>query len=445
MMPTVEEICIKEIVTTPINSTVESAVKKMAKSNVRTILVEDKEAHEYYIFTSSDAIEYKIQNISLQTKLKDVVLKRVQKIDAKISILELLNNEEELDDYLAVVSKKDIIGILSNSDIINNIDPKILMQRQTIGNLILQYTPITVYKNEAAINTIKLMKYKNVDAVIIINDDHKPLGIFTTKDFLNIIDKNLNLNVPISKYMSSPLLTVSQTVRIFEALEFIKEKHFKRIVVTNDEGEISGVITQTELLRIVNNKWMEIIKERGHELSKINENLLKKTQHLEKKASTDYLTQLLNRRKFNSLVEYELNQIKRYDKRDFSLLLFDIDNFKYINDTFGHDIGDKILQELSKIIKISIRNSDIACRWGGEEFAVALSNTNIEDGLLVAEKLRSSVQNHSFPEDLNVTCSFGLAQFHSDDDQNSLFKRADEALYKAKKTGKNKVILEALL
>lgn len=444
MMPTVEEICVKDIVTASINSTVEDAIKQMAKSNVRSVLILDYDCHEYYIFTSNDAIEYKLQNISLQTKLKDVVLQRAQKVDSKVSILEIIDQEETIDEYLVAVHENRIIGILSQSDIINNIDPKILMQRQTIGKLLLQYTPVTVYKDEAAINTIKLMKYKHVDAVIIMDGDNKPAGIFTTKDFLNILDKDLELNVPIHKYMSSPLLTVGNDIKIYEALEFIKEKHFKRIVVADENGEISGVITQTELLRIVNNKWMEIIKERGQELSKANETLLKKAESLEKKASTDYLTKLNNRRKFNTLIEYELTQMKRYKDRDLCVIVFDIDGFKYINDTYGHDTGDKILQEISKILKVSVRNSDITCRWGGEEFAIALSETNIEDALLVAEKLRATVENHIFVNDLRITCSFGVSQYHSDDTYPTLFKRADEALYKAKNTGKNKVVLEHL-
>lgn len=442
MMPTVEDICVKEVVTAGFDSTVEEAVKQMAKSNVRSVIINDTDAQEYYIFTTSDAIEYKIRNLSLQTKLKDVILQRAQKVDAKVNVLEIIDQDEINNEYLVVVHENKIMGILSQSDIINNIDPKILMQRQTIGNLLLQYTPVSVYKDEAAINTIKLMKYKHIDAVIIIDDNHKPAGIFTTKDFLNIMDKDLDLNVPIHKYMTSPLLTVPDTIKIYEALEFIKEKHFKRIVVTNEDGEISGVITQSELLRIVNNKWLEIIKEKGQKLSKDNETLLKKAENLEKKASTDFLTQLNNRRKFNSLIEYEITQIKRYNDRDLSIIVFDIDGFKYINDNFGHDTGDKILQTIAKITKISIRNSDIACRWGGEEFAIALSETNIEDAILVAEKLRATIENHIFAEELRITCSFGISQYHSDDTYHSLFKRADEALYRAKNTGKNKVVIE---
>ena len=213
---------------------------------------------------------------------------------------------------------------------------------------------------------------------------------------------------------------------------------------TKFSGKLKGVITQSELLRLVNNKWMEIIKQKGDELSKINQKLLEKTVSLEEKASTDFLTKLYNRRKFDDIMEYEVNQVKRYKDRDLCVLLLDIDGFKYINDTYGHDIGDKILQDIARILKISSRQSDVVCRWGGEEFAIALSETNLENALIVSEKIRITIEHHTFTNDLRLTCSFGISQYHTNDTYSSLFKRADEALYKAKNTGKNKVVIEHL-
>ena len=244
--------------------------------------------------------------------------------------------------------------------------------------------------------------------------------------------------------MSSPLQTLSSNVKIYEALDFIKIKHFKRIVVTNEFGKISGVITQAELLRLINNKWMELIKDRGTELSLINKKLMQKTSILEESASTDFLTKLYNRRKFDSLITYEIEQIKRYHHGNLCMILLDIDNFKIVNDTHGHDTGDEILKEIGSIIKSSSRNTDIASRWGGEEFALSLSHTNIEEALLVAQKIRISIENFKFINNLSITCSFGISQFRTSDNYHSLFKRADTALYEAKNTGKNKVVIERL-
>ncbi|MGB5867644.1 MAG: diguanylate cyclase [Arcobacteraceae bacterium] len=444
MMPTVSDICIKEIVSIKITATILDAVKLMKDNNVRSILILGSVCDNYFILTANHAIEYKVQNISLDTPLSQIELEIAHKIDANINVLELINQEELESEYLIVLDNNTIIGILSQTDIINNIDPQILIQKQSIANVMLQYTVQTIYQDEATINAIKIMKAKEIDSIIVINNENKPLGIFTTKDFLNIINNDANLNLPIKTYMSAPLETLPSSVKIYEALEFIRQRHFKRIVVTNEFGKITGLITQTELLRLINNKWMELIKDRGNQLSEINKKLMEKTSMLEQNASTDFLTKLYNRRKFDALLEYEIEQIKRYKHGSLSMILLDIDNFKKINDIYGHDIGDEILKEIGKIIKFSSRNSDVACRWGGEEFALSLSHTNIEDAFLVAQKIRATIESYSFINDLKITCSFGVSEFRTTDTLTSLFKRADLALYEAKNTGKNRVAMERL-
>ena len=442
MFPTVEQICTKEIITIGINHTIEEAVRAMTNANVRSVLIISDSCEEYFILTVNDTINYKIQNIPLQTKLSNLTLKEVKKIDAKTNILEIINQDDEIYEYMVVIFENRLIGIISQTDIINNIDPQILMQKQSVGNLILQYTAITIYKDESTMNAIKIMQMKHIDSLLVVDESNHALGIFTTKDFLNIINNNSNLKLPIKNYMSSPLQSVPSTISIAEAIKFIQDKHFKRIVVTDSKGKVSGIVTQMELLRLLNNKWMEIIKQRGTELSIINKKLIERTASLEEKASTDFLTQLFNRRKFDSLIEYEIKQIKRYHDKDLCLILLDIDNFKHINDAYGHDVGDIILKEIAKIIKLSIRESDIASRWGGEEFAICLSHTTIQDSLIVAQKIRQTIESFIFTQELRITCSFGISQLHTTDSYIELFKRADEALYKAKRTGKNKVEIE---
>ena len=444
MMPTVSDICTKEIVSINIKSTISDAIRLMTEKNVRSVLITEEDCKNYFIFTTNNAIEYKIKNLSLDTKLNELNLPKIQKIDANVSVLEITNKDDLISEYFIVLDQGKVVGILSQTDIINNIDPQMLLQKQTISSIMLQYTVQTVYENEATINAIKIMKNEDVDSVIIIDDERKPLGIFTTKDFLNIVSETADFTLPIKKYMSSPLETLPKDVKIYEALRFIRTKHFKRLIVTDENDKIAGVITQQELLRLINNKWMEVIRDRGLELSKINDELMKKTSLLEATASQDFLTKLYNRRKFDTLLQYEIEQINRYQGREMSMIIIDIDNFKSINDTYGHDVGDEILKELAEILTKLSRNSDVVSRWGGEEFALNLTHTAIEDALFVAEKLRATIERHTFSNNLKITCSFGVSQFRTTDKANDLFKRADKALYEAKNTGKNKVVLKRL-
>ena len=166
-----------------------------------------------------------------------------------------------------------------------------------------------------------------------------------------------------------------------------------------------------------------------------------KSNLLEYQASHDKLTGLYNRNKFDDIYSKEIKRAKRYNN-DLSMIIFDVDNFKTINDTFGHQIGDEVLKDIAKISLENIREQDISSRWGGEEFMILLPQTNKNGAEIVANKIRNSIENHSFTNNsLKVTASFGVTQFCvKNDDEDSFMSKADKLLYKAKETGKNKVM-----
>jgi diguanylate cyclase (GGDEF)-like protein len=162
---------------------------------------------------------------------------------------------------------------------------------------------------------------------------------------------------------------------------------------------------------------------------------------LEGMVNYDSLTNIHNRRSFSEFLHQEIGRCERYHKV-FSLIMLDIDYFKKINDGYGHDIGDKILQELTGIVSQCIRKSDLFARVGGEEFAVVAPETSLEDARLLAEKIREKVEENVFAKNLKVTISLGVSQYKSKDDTNTIFKRADNALYKAKENGRNRSEIE---
>ncbi len=129
--------------------------------------------------------------------------------------------------------------------------------------------------------------------------------------------------------------------------------------------------------------------------------------------------------------------------RDISFLFFDIDHFKKINDTYGHDVGDKVLKEFASVVKNSLRVGDIFARWGGEEFVVILLGSNEMDSKVKADEIRKKVEDMTFdnPSELKITVSIGVAEFDGDITFENLIKNADNALYKAKDTGRNKVVV----
>ncbi|MBU1087790.1 MAG: diguanylate cyclase [Candidatus Omnitrophica bacterium] len=162
-------------------------------------------------------------------------------------------------------------------------------------------------------------------------------------------------------------------------------------------------------------------------------------------AITDGLTSLYNHRYFQTNINSELTRVLRYP-RPLSLIMFDIDFFKTFNDTYGHPMGDLVLTEISKVIKKNVRKVDIACRYGGEEFAVILPETKIKEAILVAEKIRTTVEKLRFNtgrgnKKEKVTVSGGVAQFKSGMTKADFVRCADDSLYKAKSEGKNKICI----
>jgi diguanylate cyclase (GGDEF)-like protein/PAS domain S-box-containing protein len=157
------------------------------------------------------------------------------------------------------------------------------------------------------------------------------------------------------------------------------------------------------------------------------------------RSTHDYLTQLYNRHYFDELFEIEVERAKRYE-HPLSLILFDIDDFKKVNDTFGHETGDAVLIELTKLITAAIRDSDICARWGGEEFIILMPHTSKEQAIIKANHLRNLISNHVFAKVDVITCSFGICEITDFDHAFRAFSQADEALYEAKSQGKNRVI-----
>ncbi|MDN4501112.1 GGDEF domain-containing protein [Alteromonadaceae bacterium BrNp21-10] len=177
------------------------------------------------------------------------------------------------------------------------------------------------------------------------------------------------------------------------------------------------------------------------ELLSINELLSLKNKKIEDLANTDQLTGLLNRlgireALYNGLKDWKTN------RQPFTFVLMDIDHFKKLNDSFGHDAGDLVLQHTAQRLSDNIRRTDFLARWGGEEFILVCPNTNLDDAMIVAEQLREHLASMVITEIPNIgsiTASFGVSTMTTPD-LKALFKDADDALYQAKEQGRNKVV-----
>jgi diguanylate cyclase (GGDEF)-like protein len=159
-------------------------------------------------------------------------------------------------------------------------------------------------------------------------------------------------------------------------------------------------------------------------------------------ALTDSLTGLLNRRAFDEILEHQLRRAYRRS-RQFTLLMIDIDSFKAVNDDYGHQVGDEVIRQVSRVLEANTRAIDTVARYGGEEFAMLLCGSHLEHAGKVAERLRTEVAAIcELPHDIRVTISIGIAAYGPQDTTASLIKRSDEALYFSKRSGRNRVTVE---
>ncbi|UYG00250.1 MULTISPECIES: GGDEF domain-containing protein [unclassified Halomonas] len=165
---------------------------------------------------------------------------------------------------------------------------------------------------------------------------------------------------------------------------------------------------------------------------------VEKEAELERLATTDMLTGLYNRVRFDRLLKTELRRRHRY-VRPFSLIMLDIDFFKAINDSHGHDVGDQVLAKLGQLLTQNLRKVDVCARWGGEEFMILAPETSLEQAVQLAEKIRCCVRQTRFPEAGQVTISLGVVEARLNESQKSVMKRVDDALYIAKEQGRDRV------
>ena len=246
---------------------------------------------------------------------------------------------------------------------------------------------------------------------------------------IGVVHGELNIETSImDQYLKLNNLRISTVFRKVKNKWLLEHMHLSFPSDVHDADE-SYPLKEIEERATVLEK---LVQERTQELQQARE-------ELERLAETDPMTRLYNRMKMDKTLISEIQRATRY-QTTFSIVLFDLDNFKEINDTLGHQIGDQLLEELAAVIRHRVRNTDVIGRWGGDEFLIISPETNLEDAALLAETIRITLSTHNFKNDIHITSSFGVATWMDNDSQDTLIDRADKALYKAKGSGKDQVI-----
>jgi diguanylate cyclase (GGDEF)-like protein len=247
------------------------------------------------------------------------------------------------------------------------------------------------------------------------------------------------------EFIRATLVTVFLSILLSNILVFFFEGVFSPPVTMGDYlgATVIGGIASTLASTIIFSQTyqLSLAKNKSQEQA---ERLLEMQQTLRKHAETDSLTGLANRRMFFEALEKEISRYER-NQRPFSMLLIDIDQFKKVNDTYGHIVGDHVLQELAKIFEEEARNQDLVARTGGEEFCFLLPETTREAARFFGERIRERTSKTLMDCEISrepafiITISIGIAEIQENEDVDQIYNRADMALYHAKTAGRNQV------
>jgi diguanylate cyclase (GGDEF)-like protein len=283
--------------------------------------------------------------------------------------------------------------------------------RETIGELLTLSGEFAVKTADTGTKALEILKHGSVD--LVISDLLMPEmdGISLTKNI-----KEQGIDIPI--IVTTGFASVERAVQSMQAgaADFItKPFNFNQIKITVEKALVT-------------------------------KKLQDEREFYKKLSNSDALTELANYRYFQKVLQKEMARAERYN-RPLSLMMIDIDDFKSCNDTHGHPAGDVVLKEIAMLIKKNTRGCDLTARYGGEEFSVILPETSEEETLVVAERIRESVEKHSFKTEdnkpiNNLSVTIGLSSFpDKTKDKKKLIDTADSALYKGKRSGKNCVVI----
>lgn len=331
----------------------------------------------------------------------------------------------------------------------------------TINNNHLIFMNYEIYKKNNLFNSFSVENKDYIDTTDMMNEYKQITPLMTTRE-----------NQEKNKYDISFVFydkTKSSTIRLREKISKLKnEEYYIRynnqnqvilfgkiadkgyVEITqnishlkNIENEFYGLNINIFLIAFLNLLFMFyllfLIKNMKLSAISLNKKFEKMHENTKKIAFNDKLTGAATRLKFDVVLEELVDVSTRFEEHKFSVIMIDIDNFKKVNDTLGHDYGDFVLKNVSQVILKNIRQSDTFARWGGEEFVIIVPLSDKQDAYLFADKIRQLISEIKFEKLEQITCSFGVAEFEKDDDEKSIMKRADEFLYIAKKNGKNRV------
>jgi len=334
--------------------------------------------------------------------------------------------------YPIVIVTKNDIGFIHDLDILK--DKKIAIGKDfTVDTILKEHYP---HLNIVYVKSIE-------DALEKVEQGE----VFASIDILPVLAYNINKE----KFSN---LKISGSTPYNFSVSFMFQKEYEMLLPIINKA-IDSISKEEK--NIINERWLKIHRSEktfstysyvffvlilffAIRLFLLQKEVIKKNRkekELKKLVNIDSLTNIFNRYMLDNTLDKEISLSERH-KTPLSIIFFDIDGFKSINDTYGHKVGDSILKELSNVIRLTIRKSDIFCRWGGDEFLIVLINTEEENAKKLAKNIEIKIKKYKFKKDIPVHCTFGITSYKKGDIREDMIKRVDEIYYKEKNLKRKK-------
>lgn len=287
---------------------------------------------------------------------------------------------------------------------------------------------LTAAKTDTILDMSKRLQAHRIGAIVIVDNNRYPVGIVSERDIIRSLGiyKEQALNKQAQDIMSSPVLTLEPDQDIETAATLMSLNMIRRIPITVND-RLAGIISYRDITNALRKNYYM---------------LEQKTEKLEDKANHDPLTGLFNKGYMEEQLTYHF-ELARRSRNSMAVMFLDIDHFKKVNDTYGHQRGDEVLKRIAHILKDKSRAINVVGRFGGEEFMIIGPISDYKSALYLGERIRTAVEKEVFSHDntdFNITISIGISVWNSSiASEKDLVKFADEALYTAKRNGRNQV------
>ncbi len=276
--PKISSVATPKVISLPETASIADAIDMMATHNIRDVVVVTHD-QGYRLFLSNMLLDLALNHLDYNTPLAQLDLAEVVIMHPGASLLDGFRAIHNRSEHICLVDDAGLlVGIVSYTDLAASLDPQMLAQTQTVGDLLWGARKLTVDEHTRTRWVIKRMHHEQHMAALILREQ-SPVGILTQRDVVSLFSQRADLARPVKDYMSAPLLTLPERTSVAAALEFCRQHRIKRVVVVDAQGQLSGIITQKDLVSLYYNQWFDLLKNHQEELSGLNEQL-KANNHL---------------------------------------------------------------------------------------------------------------------------------------------------------------------